>query len=351
MREQGCISSRVHPLKTLAAGVNLVDWTAVMHNNAPRAGQKDIALCPLCKLMRQLCRLLFADPASWYSMLMYLLLTAISTWMLWASGHLIFTFNLSNPSPTYLNVNYPPSPGARFVLLQRWACWCVCRVVWSKPLRSIQKIPFPIVRSAQSGCEKIAWWRCWVSFFLEKKKGGSEEWRMEVWQWDPRKILRMEVWWLKSLIENFWWTYFWNPSYNPLTGEWGQIFKSLSQVIDAAAKTVGHVAAQWWSRCSACWDWNKMKEATNEISKSLFPQEPHFSDSCWVELCFLIFERNIHGIFIRKSASLWQTLVSSYDNGSAVPSGSETLCRRAGVDSRSFQGLELLAEDDGPLTC
>lgn len=98
-------------------------------------------------------------------------------------------------------------------------------------------------------------------FLMTKKMGGSEEWKYD------SEILQkgledggMVV--FKSFIEICWWNYFWNPSYHPSTGEWGQIFKSLSQVIDAAAKTVGHVAAQWWSRCSACWDWNKMKQAT-----------------------------------------------------------------------------------------
>lgn len=95
----------------------------------------------------------------------------------------------------------------------------------------------------------------------------------------------------------------------------------------------------------------KQDETSNnlKIIRSLFPQD-HFSDSCWIWSCvFSSLRENIMEFSLEKSASCGRhsnrrMIMARLWQRNAVPAA-------AGVDSRSFQGWELLAEDDGPLTC
>lgn len=128
-------------------------------------------------------------------------------------------------------------------------------------------------------------WRCWVTFFNDNKDGGGvKNGRMTVRFY--RKVLRIEVWWLKSFIEICWWNYFWNPFLSPL--DWW--VRSNFQIVESSDRCSRQDCGARSSSVMIemfCMLGLKQDETSNnlKIIRSLFPQD-HFSASCWIGVVF-----------------------------------------------------------------
>ena len=126
-------------------------------------------------------------------------------------------------------------------------------------------------------------WRCWVTFFNDKKDGGGvKNGSMTV---RLKKGLEDGGMVVEEFHRNLWWNYFWNPFLSPF--DWS--VRSNFQIVESSDRCSRQDCGARSSSVMIemfCMLGLKQDETSNnlKIIRSLFPQD-HFSDSCWIWSC------------------------------------------------------------------